>query len=163
MDDGVGSSSSDVWGVFCGVGGGRGHRAHDLGGTSVFQGSNCYSREPMYSEPIHQGIGLSSVRELRGMAANSPRRMTHRSWRGDAFWQTQPQRARLLLFPRARRAPAALPPPDATSARSAPPVVAPTPALAAVLPADVPSVPRPLRPVADHPWRRQPLGRARSA
>jgi len=78
----------------------------------------------------------------------------------DTFWQTQPQRARLLLFPRARRAPAALPPPDATSARSAPPVVAPTPALAAVPPADVPPVPRPLRPVADYPWRRQPLGRA---
>jgi len=26
-----------------------------------------------------------------------------------------------------------------------------------------PPPPRPLRPAADHPWRRQPIGRARSA
>jgi len=91
-------------------------------------------------------------------------RALHRSGRWDAFWQSQPQRARLHLVPRVRRAPPALPTPDAPvapAARSAPPVVAPTPA-----PAAVPPVPRPLcplRPAADHPWRRQPLGRARSA
>jgi len=90
-------------------------------------------------------------------------RALHRSGRWDAFWQSQPQRARLRLVPRVRRAPATLPTPDATSARSAPTVVAPTPAPAAVPPADVPPVPRPLRPAADHPWRRQALGRARSA
>ncbi len=91
----------------------------------------------------------------------------HRSGRWDAFWQTQPQRARLLLFPRARRAPAVLPTLDAPSVRGAP-TVAPPPAPAAVPPADVPPVgappvPCPLRPAADHPWRRQSLGRARSA
>jgi len=80
-------------------------------------------------------------------------RALQRSGRWDAFWQRQPQRARLLLFPRARRAPAALPPPDA------PAVVAP----ADTVPADAPPVPRLLRPAADHPWRRQSLGRARSA
>ncbi len=90
-------------------------------------------------------------------------RALHRSGRWDAFWQSQPQRARLHLVPRVRRAPAALPTPDATSARSAPTVVAPTSAPAAVPPADAPPVPRLLRPAADHPWRRQALGRARSA
>jgi len=90
-------------------------------------------------------------------------RALHRSGRWDAFWQAQPQRARLHLVPRVRRASAALPTLDAPSARSAPTVVVPTPAPAAVQPADVPPVPRPLRPAADHPWRRQSLGRARSA
>jgi len=85
-------------------------------------------------------------------------RALHRSGRWDAFWQRQPQRTRLLLFPRARRAPATLLIPDAPSARPAPTRAAPPPA-----PADVPPAPRPLRPAADHPWRRQSLGRARSA
>jgi len=85
-------------------------------------------------------------------------RALHRSGRWDAFWQSQPQRTRLLLFPRARRAPATLLIPDAPSARPAPTRAAPPPA-----PADVPPAPRPLRPAADHPWRRQSLGRARSA
>jgi len=88
-------------------------------------------------------------------------RALHRSGRWDAFWQAQPQRARLHLVPRVRRAPAALPTPDAPAARSTPTAVALTPA--AVPPADVPPVPRPLRPAAAHPWRRQALGRARSA
>jgi len=91
-------------------------------------------------------VGAQQVVSLRAL---------HRSGRWDAFWQTQPQRARLLLFPRARRAPAALPTPDA------PAVVAPPPA--DTVPADTPPVPRLLRPPADHPWRRQSLGRARSA
>jgi len=90
-------------------------------------------------------------------------RALHRSGRWDTFWQSQPQRTRLLLFPRARRAPAALLTPDAPAARPAPPRPAPTPAPPDVPPADVPPVPRPLRPAADHPWRRQSLGRARSA
>ena len=95
-------------------------------------------------------------------------RALHRSGRWDAFWQSQPQRTRLLLFPRARRAPTALPTPDAPSARSAPTQAVPTPARPDVPPADAPSadaspVPRLLRPAADHPWRRQSLGRARSA
>ncbi len=87
-----------------------------------------------------------------------------RSGRWEAFWQSQPQRARLLLFPRARRTPAALPVPDAPAVVAPPPaVVAPPPAPGTVPPADVPPVPRLLRPAADHPWRRQSLGRARSA
>jgi len=44
------------------------------------------------------GAGAQRVVALRAL---------HRSGRWDAFWQTQPQRARLLLFPRARRRPAA--------------------------------------------------------
>ncbi len=85
-------------------------------------------------------------------------RALHRSARWDTFWQSQPQRTRLLLFPRACHAPAALPTPDTTSARATPAVVAPTPA-----PPDMPPALRSLRPAADHPWRRQSLGRARSA
>jgi len=85
-------------------------------------------------------------------------RALHRSGRWDAFWQSQPQRARLRLVPRQRRqpavAPAVAPPlPDAA------PV--PTPAPPAAPPVLTP--PQPLRPAADHPWRRQPIGRARSA
>ncbi len=90
-------------------------------------------------------------------------RALHRAGRWDAFWQSQPQRTRLLLFPRARRAPATLLIPDAPSARPAPTRAAPPPAPADVPPADAPPVPRLLRPAADHPWRRQALGRARSA
>ena len=90
-------------------------------------------------------------------------RALHRSGRWDAFWQSQPQRARLLLVPRARHAPVALLTPDAPSVRSTPPHATPMPARPDVPPADVPPVPRPLRPAADHPWRRQSLGRARSA
>jgi len=90
-------------------------------------------------------------------------RALHRSGRWDAFWQSQPQRARLLLFPRARRVPVALLTPDAPSVCSTPPHATPMPARPDVPPADVPPVPRPLRPAADHPWRRQSLGRARSA
>jgi len=81
-------------------------------------------------------------------------RALHRSGRWDAFWRSQPQRARLRLVPRQRRQPAvaravAPPPPDAAPAPpAAPPVLTP---------------PQPLRPAADHPWRRLPIGRARSA
>ncbi len=84
-------------------------------------------------------------------------RALHRSGRWDAFWQSQPQRARLRLVPRQRHQPAGAP------------AVAPPPADAAPTPAPpvVPSAlapPQPLlRPAADHPWRRQPIGRARSA
>jgi hypothetical protein len=86
-------------------------------------------------------------------------RALHRSGRWDAFWQTQPQRARLLLFPRQRRA---LPSPsraDARPGRAAPDLDAAPVAATAPLPPP----PRPLRPPADHPWRRLPIGRARSA
>jgi hypothetical protein len=83
-------------------------------------------------------------------------RALHRSGRWDAFWQSQPQRAHLRLVPRQRRQPALI------SAIAPPPAdVAPIPA-----PAVAPSAlaPPPLwRPAADHPWRRQPIGRARSA
>jgi len=84
-------------------------------------------------------------------------RALHRSGRWDAFWQAQPQRARLRLVPRARHTPTVLPTPRAAPP-PAPTVAAPPPA-----PTDVPPAPRPLRPAADHPWRRQSLGRARSA
>ena len=90
-------------------------------------------------------------------------RALHRSGRWEAFWQSQPQRARLRPVPRAHRAPAALPTPDVTSARPAPTRPTPPPAPPDVPSADVPPVPRSLRPAADHPWRRQSLGRARSA
>jgi hypothetical protein len=100
---------------------------------------------------------------LRWRGAGAPRvvavRALHRSGRWDAFWQTQPQRARLLLCPRARRRPAALaaPPPHVV------PPVGPRAAPVPPVPAGAPAPPRPLRPAADHPWRRQPIGRARSA
>jgi len=86
-------------------------------------------------------------------------RALHRSGRWDAFWQAQPQRARLRLVPRARRAPA-LPaaPPTRRGASLRPTPAAPTPAAS-----DAAPVPRLLRPAADHPWRRAPIGRARSA
>ena len=76
-------------------------------------------------------------------------RALHRSGRWDAFWQTQPQRTRLRLVPRARRAPTA-------------PAAPPTSATPTPVALDAP-LPRPLRPAADHPWRRAPIGRARSA
>jgi len=88
-------------------------------------------------------------------------RALHRSGRWDAFWQAQPQRARLQLVPRARRTPAALPPGKAVSppleaSSTAPPDARP-PALA-----DTPVGPRLLRPAADHPWRRPSLRPPRS-
>ena len=90
-------------------------------------------------------------------------RALHRSGRWEAFWQSQPQRTRLRLVPRAHRASATLPTPDVALARPAPTRAAPPPAPPDVPAADVPPVPRPLRPAADHPWRHQALGRARSA
>ena len=96
------------------------------------------------------GAGAQQVVALRAL---------HRSGRWDAFWRAQPQRARLLLFPRQRRtrpAPASLPAPPL---RSTP---APEPGRE-VAPAPLPPPPRPLRPAPDHPWRRLPIGRARSA
>ena len=77
-------------------------------------------------------------------------RALHRSGRWDAFWQSQPQRARLHLVPRVRRAPPALPTPDA------PPVVAPTPAPAARPPAAGP-------PAAGPPAARPPAARPPTA
>jgi hypothetical protein len=100
------------------------------------------------------GVGAQRVATLRAL---------HRSGRWDAFWQSQPQRARLHLVPRARRVPAVLPTPDTTSTCAAPTRPTPPPAPSDVSSADVPPVPRLLRPAADHPWRRQSLGRARSA
>lgn len=86
-------------------------------------------------------------------------RALHRSGRWDAFWQAQPQRARLRLVPRARHAPAApAAPPTPRGAAARPTSAAPTPAVP-----DAPPLPRLLRPAADHPWRRAPIGRARSA
>jgi len=86
-------------------------------------------------------------------------RALHRSGRWNAFWQAQPQRARLRLVPRARRIPAVpAAPPTSRVAEARPMPAAPTPA-----PPDAPPLPRLLRPAADHPWRRQSLGRARSA
>jgi len=92
-------------------------------------------------------------------------RALHRSGRWDAFWQAQPQRAHLRLVPRTRRAPV-VPPPALvapTLPASPPAVLLPAPALVDAPPADAPPVPRPLRPAPGHPWRHQPLGRARSA
>jgi hypothetical protein len=87
-------------------------------------------------------------------------RALHRSGRWDAFWQAQPQRARLLLFPRARQRPAAL---AAASPPLVPPPVVSDPAPPPPPSATAPAPPRLLRPAADHPWRRQSIGRARSA
>jgi len=83
-------------------------------------------------------------------------RALHRSGRWDAFWQRQPQRAHLRLVPRQRHQPPVTP-----AVVSPPPDAAPAPAPSVAPPALAP--PQPLRPAADHPWRRQPLGRARSA
>jgi hypothetical protein len=83
-------------------------------------------------------------------------RALHRSGRWDAFWQSQPQRARLRLVPRQQHQPAVVP-----AVAPPPPDAAPTPAPPAAPPVLTP--PHPLRPAADHPWRRQPIGRARSA
>jgi len=100
-------------------------------------------------------VGAQQVVSLRAL---------HRSGRWDAFWQSQPQRTRLRLVPRAPRTPATLPTPDVALVRPAPTRAAPPPAPPDVPSADVPPVPRPLRrPAADHPWRHQSLGRARSA
>jgi hypothetical protein len=106
-------------------------------------------------------------------------RALHRSGRWDAFWHAQPQRARLLLFPRAPRTRVARPPAEAPAAPGTPPAAPGTPpaapgtppaapgtppaAVPPPTPAVVSPVPRLLRPAADHPWRRQSLGRARSA
>jgi hypothetical protein len=98
------------------------------------------------------GAGAQQVVALRAL---------HRSGRWAAFWQARPQRARLLLFPRQRRSRSTPVPPPAP----APPLQAP-PAPAAgreAVAAPRPPPPRPLRPAPDHPWRRLPIGRARSA
>jgi hypothetical protein len=93
------------------------------------------------------GAGAQQVVALRAL---------HRSGRWETFWRAQPQRARLLLRPRQRRTrptPGPLPTPALPAA----------PGLAASAPLPPPPPPRPLRPAPDHPWRRQPIGRARSA
>lgn len=98
------------------------------------------------------GTGVQQVVALRTL---------WRSGRWDDFWQTQPQRTRRLLCPRAPRATPAAP----TIPTETPRPVASAPA-AALAPPDSPSPPtvlRPLRPAADHPWRRVPIGRQRSA
>jgi hypothetical protein len=98
------------------------------------------------------GAGAQRVVALRAL---------HRSGRWAAFWQAQPQRARLLLFPRQRRPrPTPAPPAAPAPPRQAPP--APDTGREAVAPSRPPP-PRPLRPAPDHPWRRLPIGRARSA
>ena len=86
------------------------------------------------------GTGAQAVVSLRAL---------HRSGRWDTFWQSQPQRAHLRLVPRQRHQPA--------------PAVAPAPA--PTLPPAPPAraLPQPLRPAADHVWRRAPIGRSRSA
>ncbi len=86
------------------------------------------------------GAGAQAVVSLRAL---------HRSGRWDTFWQSQPQRAHLRLVPRQRHQPA--------------PAVAPAPA--PTLPPAPPAraLPQPLRPAADHVWRRAPIGRSRSA
>jgi len=98
------------------------------------------------------GTGVQQVVALRTL---------WRSGRWPAFWQAQPQRARLLLFPRAPRSratPTAPPVPteDAASAVPAPPPLPPDLS-------DRPPAPRSLRPAADHPWRHLSLSRPRSA
>jgi len=92
-------------------------------------------------------------------------RALHRSGRWDAFWQAQPQRAHLRLVPRARCTPVVpSPAPVAPALPASPPAMPlPVPPSADAPPADAPPAPRPLRPAAGHPWRHQPLGRARSA
>jgi len=95
------------------------------------------------------GAGVQQVIALRTL---------WQSGRWAAFWRTHPQRTRLLLFPRAPRpsapcaAPTAVPAPERRVADG----VLTEPA-AAVPP------PRPLRPAADHPWRRLSLHRQYSA
>ena len=101
------------------------------------------------------GAGAQQVVALRAL---------HRSGRWAAFWQAQPQRARLLLVPRQRRTrptPAPLPTPALPAAPGL--AAAPAAASAPLLPPPPPPPPRPLRPAPDHPWRRLPIGRARSA
>ncbi len=83
-------------------------------------------------------------------------RALHRSRRWDAFWASHPQRTRLHLVPRQRQAHPPVPSPAAApSETETPPLSVPSPA--------PPSIPRLLRPAADHPWRRQSLGPPRSA
>jgi hypothetical protein len=106
--------------------------------------------------------GLQAVVSLRAL---------HRSGRWAAFWQTQPQRRRPLVFP---RPPLPVPPPA-----PAPALPVEADAWLALLPqgrtVDEPPVPTPLppptplrpsappRPAASHPWRRPLLPRRRSA
>jgi hypothetical protein len=80
------------------------------------------------------GAGAQAVVSLRTL---------HRSGRWAAFWQSQPQRARLLLFPRARPTRATLTP--ATVGRAAAPVPPPPlePAADPPLPRMLPPAPRP--------------------
>ena len=96
------------------------------------------------------GAGAQQVVALRAL---------HRSGRWAAFWQAQPQRARLLLFPRQHR-PRPTPAPPPAPPRQEPPAPAADRGAAT---APLPPPPRPLRPAPDHPWRRLPIGRARSA
>jgi hypothetical protein len=98
------------------------------------------------------GAGAQQVVALRAL---------HRSGRGEAFWQAQPQRARLLLFPRQCR-PRSTPAPPPAPAPPLPSTPAPAAGREAVA-APQPPPPRSLRPAPDHPWRRLPSGRARSA
>jgi hypothetical protein len=100
------------------------------------------------------GAGVQQVVALRTL---------WRSGRWQEFWQAQPQRTRLLLFPRAPRAtPPASASPTAASGPAEPATALAPPPAPPERPAP-PAVPRPLRPAADHPWRRFSISRRRSA
>jgi len=93
--------------------------------------------------------GAQAVATLRGL---------HRSGQWATFWQQHPQRQHLTLCPRVRSPRRALATPaqeqgTAAAAPSAPPPPA----------SSVPPTPGSRRPAADHPWRRQPIGRPRCA
>jgi len=110
----------------------------------------------MLIEEREKGSGMRW--SAQGAQAVATLRALHRSGQWAAFWQQHPQRQRLLLCPRVRsprRAPApATQEQDAGSAAaplSVPPASSTPPSLGS------------RRPAANHPWRRQPLGRPRCA
>lgn len=100
------------------------------------------------------GAGVQQVVALRTL---------WRSGRWEEFWQTQPQRTRLRLFPRAPRATPPAPAPPTEAPGLVVPATAPASPPATPDRSPPPTVPRPLRPAADHPWRRSFISRLRSA
>jgi len=107
----------------------------------------------MLIEEREKGSGMRW--SAQGAQAVATLRALHRSGHWAAFWQQHPQRQRLTLCPRVRpprRAPVPAPREPDTQGAAA---LSPAPC--------APPAPRSRRPAADHPWRRQPLGRPRCA
>jgi hypothetical protein len=114
----------------------------------------------------------------RGAQAVASLRALHRSGGWTAFWRTHPQRRRLpvrptararriqppappLLAPRPAQAPTPAPSAPALPAAVPPPLAVSPPAVSRRTPHTQPR--RPPRPAPDHPWRRLPACRPRSA